>query len=163
MSESQRVRQQKADLIIPTRWVRTNKHDGLEGKPSKAKSRLVVQGFKDKSLGQYRRDAPTASAMAESLCLAICAYMHFTMVAKDVKNAYFSGRSVNREIYLDQPRGGLPGLRPGQLLRARKAIYRFCRSSTDVFGWPCEITFCQTAGWSQNLNQLFSTCVWMAS
>lgn len=129
MSESQRVRQQKADLIIPTRWVRTNKHDGLEGKPFKAKSRLVVQGFKDKSLGQYRRDAPTASAMAESLCLAICAYMHFTMVAKDVKNAYFSGRSVNREIYLDQPRGGLPGLRPGQLLRARKAIYGFAEAA----------------------------------
>ena len=129
LSESQKIRQTKADLVIPTRWVRTNKHDGLEGKPFKAKSRLVVQGFKDKSLGQFRRDAPTASAMAESLCLAVCAYMHFTMVAKDVKNAYFSGRSVNREIYLDQPRGGLPGLKPGQLLKARKAIYGFAEAA----------------------------------
>ena len=129
LAESQRIRQTKADLVIPTRWARTNKHDGLEGKSFKAKSRLVVQGFKDKSLGQFRRDAPTASAMAESLCLAVCAYMHFTMVAKDVKNAYFSGRSVNREIYLDQPRGGLPGLKPGQLLRARKAIYGFAEAA----------------------------------
>lgn len=51
------------------------------------------------------------------------------MVAKDVKNAYFSGRSVNREIYLDQPRGGLPNLQPGQLLRARKAIYGFSEAA----------------------------------
>jgi hypothetical protein len=129
LNESMKVRPEKADLVIPTRWVRTNKNDGMPGQPFKAKSRLVVQGFKDKSLGQYRRDAPTASALAESLCLAVCAYAHFVMVAKDVKNAYFSGRNVNREIYLDQPRGGLPGLKPGQLLRAKKAIYGFSEAA----------------------------------
>ena len=129
LNESMKIRQEKADLVIPTRWVRTNKNDGMPGQPFKAKSRLVVQGFKDKSLGQYRRDAPTASALAESLCLPVCAYAHFVMVAKDVKNAYFSGRNVNREIYLDQPRGGLPGLKPGQLLKAKKAIYGFSEAA----------------------------------
>ena len=126
---SEKVRREKPDLIIPTRWVRTNKHDGLVGKEFLAKSRLVVQGFKDKSLGRFRRDAPTASAVAESICLAVCAFFKFTLFAKDIKNAYFSGKSVDREIYLEQPRGGLPGLLPGQLLRAKKAIYGFAEAA----------------------------------
>ena len=77
LKSSMEVRQSRADLVIPTRWVRTNKNDGLVGKEFLAKSRLVVQGFKDKSLGEYRRDAPTASAIAESLCLNVCAYYQF--------------------------------------------------------------------------------------
>ena len=113
---SEKVRREKPDLIIPTRWFL-------------AKSRLVVQGFKDKSLGRFRRDAPTASAVAESICLAVCAFFKFTLFAKDIKNAYFSGKSVDREIYLEQPRGGLPGLLPGQLLQAKKAIYGFAEAA----------------------------------
>ena len=58
LEESKDIRRKKADLIVPTTWVRTNKHDGLIGKDFLAKWRLVVQGFKDKALGQYRRDAP---------------------------------------------------------------------------------------------------------
>ena len=126
---SMEIRKNKADLIIPTRWVRTNKNDGLVDKDFLAKSRLVVQGFKDKALGHYRRDAPTASAIAESMCLAVTAYHGFVLLAKDIKNAYFSGKSVNREIYLEPPRSGLPGLCKGQLLRARKAIYGFAEAA----------------------------------
>ena len=87
----------------------------------------MAQGFKDKSLGFYRRDAPTASAGAESLCLAVCASFRFTLLAKDIKNAYCSGKNAGREIYLDQPRCGLPGLEKGQLLKAKKAIYGLLR------------------------------------
>ena len=128
-AESARIRREKPDLIVPTRWVRTNKNDGLIDQPFKAKSRLVVQGFKDKMLGAYRRDAPTASAIAESLCLSRIAYFRFILLAKDIKNAYFSGKSVGREVYLEQPRGGLPGLKAGQLLKANKAIYGFAEAA----------------------------------
>ena len=128
-AESQLIREKRPDLIIPTRWVRTNKNDGLEKAEFLAKSRLVVQGFKDRSLGFYRRDAPTASALAESVCLAVSAFKGFTMISKDVKNAYFSGKSLDREIYLEQPRGGLRGLKPKQLLKAKKAIYGFSEAA----------------------------------
>ncbi|OLQ12752.1 hypothetical protein AK812_SmicGene3239 [Symbiodinium microadriaticum] len=56
-AESARIRTEKPELIVPTRWVRTNKNEGLVAKDFLATSRLVVQGFKDKALGQYRRDA----------------------------------------------------------------------------------------------------------
>lgn len=120
LEQSNQVRREKPELVVPTRWVRTNKNEGVADSNFKAKSRLVVQGFKDKALGRYRRDAPTASQIAESILLCICAFYHFIMVCKDVKNGYFCGKNLDREVYLEQPRGGLPGLRPGQLLRARK-------------------------------------------
>ena len=51
------------------------------------------------------------------------------LFAKDIKNAYFSGKNITREVYLDPPRGGLRGLQQGQLLRARKAIYGFAEAA----------------------------------
>eukprot|EP00435_Cladocopium_sp_Y103_P025818 s3297_g6.t1 len=145
---SREVREMYPELIIPTRWVRTNKNDGLEKQPFLAKSRLVVQGFKDKSLGYYRRDAPTASAIAESVCLAIVAYMHFILISKDVKNAYFSGKSVNRDIYLEQPRSGLPGLARGQLLKAKKAIYGFSEAARMF--WLALKEHLESDGWQES-------------
>ena len=69
--ESQRILRERPDQVIPTRWVRTNKSEGKPDEEFFAKSRLVVQGFKDRSLGSFRRDAPTASALAESICLTL--------------------------------------------------------------------------------------------
>eukprot|EP00975_Prorocentrum_lima_P006647 1430077-Prorocentrum_lima.AAC.1 len=62
------------------RWVDTDKADGKfedRGKalPMAAKSRLVVVGFRDRMLGMYRSDAPTASRLAESVLLALAASM----------------------------------------------------------------------------------------
>ena len=148
MKSSQEVRQRCPDLIVPTRWVRTDKHDGLVDKPFLAKSRLVVQGFKDKSLGYFRRDAPTASQTAESICLAVVAYLGFTLISKDVKNAYFSGKAVDREIYLEQPRGGLGNLQHGQLLRARKAIYGF--SEAARLFWLALKEHLESDGWVES-------------
>eukprot|EP00438_Fugacium_kawagutii_P008061 Skav219569 [mRNA] locus=scaffold3203:12014:25029:+ [translate_table: standard] len=149
---SRRVREEHPELIIPTRWALSGKNDGVmvgaQKAPFLAKSRLVVQGFKDKSLGYYRRDAPTASAMAESICLAVVAYMHFILISKDVKNAYFSGKSVNRDIYLEQPRTGLPGLARGQLLKARKAIYGFSEAARMF--WLALKEHLESDGWEES-------------
>ena len=123
------MRRQKPDLIVPTRWVRTNKAENPAVDPYKAKSRLVVQGFKDKSLGRYRRDAPTASQIAESILLCLVVYFRFILISKDVKNGYFCGKPLEREIFLEQPRGGLPGLQRGVLLKAKKAIYGFAEAA----------------------------------
>ena len=123
------VRKQKPDLIVPTRWVRANKAENPAVDPYKAKSRVVVQGFKDKSLGRYRRDAPTASQVAESVLLCLVVFFRFILISKDVKNGYFCGKPLEREIFLEQPRGGLPSLQRGVLLRAKKAIYGFAEAA----------------------------------
>ena len=129
LEDSLAVRKNNSEDIVPTRWVRTNKNDGLVDEDFLAKSRLVVQGFKDRALGMYRRDAPTASSLAEAMVLLICAVYQFTLFGKDVKNGYFNGKDLQRLVYLDQPRGGLPGLKPGQLLVAKKAIYGFAEAA----------------------------------
>ncbi|CAK0861813.1 unnamed protein product [Prorocentrum cordatum] len=124
--ESEALRADKANIIIPMRWVDTDKNDG---KYDEAGSRLVVVGFRDRLLGMFRRDAPTASRLAEALLLTLAAAMGMILSLRDVKNAYFNGQNLQREVYLEQSRGGLPGLVPGQLLRARKAIYGFAEAA----------------------------------
>ena len=92
VEESEEIRRSKPELIVPTRWVRTNKN-------------------------------------AESILLCVCSFYQFIMLCKDVKNGYFCGKPLDREVYLEQPRGGLPGLARRQLLRARKAIYGFAEAA----------------------------------
>ena len=132
IEESKQILRGKSDCVIPTRWVRVNKSEGKPDEPFFAKSRLVVQGFKDKALGQYRGDAPTGSSLAEALVLTLSAFFGFRMICKDIKNAYFSGKEIGRELYLLPPRGGLPGLKTGQVLRAKKAIYLWPVSYTHL-------------------------------
>ena len=67
----------------------------------------------------------------------------------DVQNAYFNGNDLQREVYLDQPRGGLPGLAAGQLLRARKAIYGFAEAAR-LF-WLALRDASLADGWVQSL------------
>ena len=64
-AESARIEKRKDAQVIPLRWVRTNKNEAIEAAEFLAKSRMVVIGFRDKCLGQYRRDAPTISKLAE--------------------------------------------------------------------------------------------------
>jgi len=153
-AESRRVRETKRNLIVPMRWIDTDKADGKldeDGKPRplEAKSRLVVIGFRDQSLGFYRRDAPTASRLAEGVLLALAAGMGMTLELGDVKNAYFNGKQLDREVYLEQPAGGLPELKQGQLLRACKAIYGFAEAARHF--WIALSGAMAKAGWKRSL------------
>ena len=85
--------------------------------------------FKNKSLGRFRRDATTASQIAESVLLCLVAFYKFILISKDVKHCYFCGKALEREIFPDQPKDGLPGLEKGVLLEARKAIYSFAEAA----------------------------------
>ncbi|CAJ1363751.1 unnamed protein product [Effrenium voratum] len=78
--ESQDIRQNKRELIIPTRWVRTNKNENIH---NANKSRLVVQGFKTGPLGS------TEGTLPQPLI-----FMQFILLSKDIKNAYFFGKAM---------------------------------------------------------------------
>ncbi|CAK0815738.1 unnamed protein product [Prorocentrum cordatum] len=108
--ESEALRADKANIIIPMRWVDTDKNDGKYDEagaplPLLAKSRLVVVGFPDRLLGMFRRGAPVASRLAEALLQTLAAAMGMILSLGDVKNAYFNGQNLQREVYLEQPRG----------------------------------------------------------
>ena len=94
-----------------------------------AKSRIVAQGFRDPMLGQYRRDAPTASRLADAMCLFLIVSFQFEAFLGDIKQAFFQGKKFDRTLYLEQPKGGLRGLMNGQLLRALAGIYGFSEAS----------------------------------
>ena len=80
---------------------------------------MVVIGFRDKCLGQYRRDAPTISKLAEYLILAVLCALGFISICGDIKNAYFQGKDFEREVYLRQPKGGLRGIPKGVFVASK--------------------------------------------
>eukprot|EP00959_Pyramimonas_sp_CCMP1952_P034366 720321-Pyramimonas_sp.AAC.1 len=66
---------------------------------------MVVQGFKDKSLGEHRRDAPTASKLAEAMVLLVIASTNLIMSCGDVKNAYFLDAGLDVRFTSASPEG----------------------------------------------------------
>ena len=60
--------------------------------------------------GHYRRDAPTASRLADAMCIFIIVSLRFEAFLGDIKQAFFQGKKFQRNIYLEQPIGGLRGL-----------------------------------------------------
>ena len=88
---------------------------------AKYKSRLVVRG--DLEQGDPRSDSPTASIEAQNLVFSFAASRRLKLKALDVTNAYFQGEAIDRVLLLSQPKGGLPGLKPGDHMLARAPIY----------------------------------------
>ena len=89
--ECENERNTKKNLIVPMRWVDTDRADGMfdeagKPKPFEAKSQLLVTGFRDKLLGFYR--------LAESMLLALTAATNMILESGDVKNAYLNGRQL---------------------------------------------------------------------
>ena len=149
VEESERIRKERPDLIIPMKWIRTDKDDVVSNDGLLAKSHIVVQGFRDKRLGLYRGDAPTASKLDKSVVLLPSAALHVTLACGDDKNAYFHEKDIGREISVQQPRGGLPGLNPRQLPKALKAIYGFAKSAR-LF-WLALKEMLENDGWVRSL------------
>ncbi|CAE7241874.1 GIP [Symbiodinium sp. KB8] len=94
----------------------------------KAKSRLVVSGHTDPDIisGALRTDSPTVSRTAVMCLLQIAASRldaNWGISAGDVTAAFLNGEKLERELYLKQPRYGLPGLHPDQLIKVEKGVF----------------------------------------
>jgi len=46
-----------------------------------------------------------------------------TLEYADVRNAYLTGDDLGRDVYVRQPRQGIPGVPEGRLMRAKKGFY----------------------------------------
>jgi hypothetical protein len=124
LEESRRV---DPGRIVPSRTVLTSK---IEDGEEIVKARLTARGDKDPDLLSLVREgkttSPTISTNGKVTAKQTIASMKFVMQLGDVTGAFLESDELMRKkgkIYLSQPRGGIPGLEPGQLLEVIKPIY----------------------------------------
>ena len=91
--------------------------------PCKAKARHVMKGYSEE--GAEKIDAATPQVTREgALFVAQIVASHKWRVGfMDFTQAFHSGDLIEREIYAEQPREGIPSMAPGQLLSLKKTCY----------------------------------------
>ncbi|CAE7928011.1 RE1, partial [Symbiodinium necroappetens] len=123
LKESEQVRATRPEKVMESRYVLTKKplepsevnkaasedlllDDRTHG-PVKAKCRHVMKGFSDEAALDVESTTPQVNR--DSVIF--------------VTQAFHSGDRVNRELYCSQPREGIPGVHPKQLIRLLKTCY----------------------------------------
>ncbi|CAE8725915.1 unnamed protein product [Polarella glacialis] len=135
LSESKQVR----DTVDPKRILRSrfayrDKNAGLRTDqrevPVKAKARLCCGGHLDPDLetGNLRTDAPTVARNSLHLFLNVCWMLGWKPKTADIEAAFLNGVKAPRGLYMEQPKEGLYGLVPGQLLEIIKGVFGLATS-----------------------------------
>ena len=123
--------------IITSRVVNTDKNERARtldpSLPLLPKARMCARGFQETTLGQFRRDAPTASQIAQHLILWLSVSNDWTLESGDIESAYFQGYDMKRKAYIIPPKGGIPGVPEGSLLQALKPIYGFTDAGRNLW------------------------------
>ena len=71
-----------------------------DGSKRKAKARLVILGYQDPDLGQYRTWSPTLRRDSRNLILSIIVHRKWTMFTLDAKTAFLLGKHSERQAPL---------------------------------------------------------------
>ena len=110
----------KPERVVTARWALTWKKDEETGQV-KAKARLVLKRFQDPDLLAMEKAAPTASKNSKMLLLALTPNMGWTILCGDVRAAFLSGATFDREVIVKLPRdcGPLMGLPSGESYMSR--------------------------------------------
>ena len=105
-------------------WTRRKLDESL---PWKHKARLVIGGHRDPDVHMLQTDAPTINRLSVLTLLQLVASKRakegWSASAGDIEAAFLNGDPLERELYLAQPRTGLAGLHPEQLLRITKGVF----------------------------------------
>ncbi|CAE7195067.1 RE1 [Symbiodinium sp. CCMP2592] len=134
LEESQRLERERPERILPSRYVFRNKNAGLleaSGKelPVKAKARLCLQGHlcPDSRTGQIQVDSPTVERVSTMVFLHMVTSLGWTSnwFIGDISNAFLQGAPLSGkpDMFMRQPKQGLSGMKPGQLLKLLKPVY----------------------------------------
>eukprot|EP00971_Amphidinium_carterae_P145961 2893124-Amphidinium_carterae.2 len=129
LEDSVRIREtpELRERIVPTRWVLVEKDMGV-GEATKAKARLVLQGFRDPDLHDLEVASPTLSKDSLPVVLQVIASFKWTMLIADIKGAFMKSRPLNRKqgpLYAAMPSLGTLPLAADrvQLIEIRCAWY----------------------------------------
>ena len=116
----------RSTRILPSRIVRRWKPADQPGQPPSRKSRWCIRGDKDPDLLTLSRYAPTVTTAVISIALQVSANRGWKTFIGDLKNAFMQSDKLVREegrLFCKQPRGGLPGMSPGQLIEILAGAY----------------------------------------
>ena len=97
--------------------------DHPEGPPAKAKCRHVMMGFSEENILDLETTIPQVHRDSMVFTVQILTSIGWDPSYLDFTQAFLSGDAINRELYSEQPKEGLPGLHPNQFLRLRKTCY----------------------------------------
>eukprot|EP00971_Amphidinium_carterae_P259053 5141091-Amphidinium_carterae.1 len=121
-----KVREMKANRIIPSRWhLRRKPKEVEDGTIVVPKARWILVGFKDPDISSLLEDAyaPTPSMFVINIVLSALASLKYEIHAADLAQAFLQSDSISREIYVEQPEEGIIGIEPGVLLKLNKEVY----------------------------------------
>eukprot|EP00971_Amphidinium_carterae_P066170 1310548-Amphidinium_carterae.1 len=124
--ETQQVRQEKSDRIIPSRWhLRRKPKETEHGVEFVPKARWILVGFKDPDLDVLMEDSysPTPSMFVINIGLCALASLKYEVYVADLAQAFLQSEDISREIYVEQPEEGIEGVTPHVLLRMNKEVY----------------------------------------
>ena len=120
--------------ILPSRYAYKDKNLGRRRVdptvPWRPKARLVVGGHVDPDVEEVKKyaDSPTVSRAALMLVLQIATSRQWQAAAGDVQAAFLNGLEIKRELFMHQPRDGVPGLLPNQIIRICKGVFGLTES-----------------------------------
>ena len=170
--------------ILTPRWVFTDKRDGLRAKENnlgiKPSARLVVPGFKDILSFSLRKDALTASRLAQHIVFTYTASRFkehaWQLMSRDAKSAFLKGHPFmggSRELFIENTRGqhGEPQLPfgAGCLAHVKKGVFGLSdaprqwylplhRALTEL-GWARNFLDACWMLWDTERTQLLGVCL----
>ena len=137
--ESARVRQTMPNKIMESRLVLTPKplepHEIEKAKeeeilldwetdePCKAKARHVMKGFSEEGAENIEATTPQVTREGTLTVAQLVSSFQWRLGFLDFTQAFHSGDPIERLLYATQPREGIPGMNPGQLLKLEKVCY----------------------------------------
>ena len=108
--------------VIGTKWIFKNKTDE-DGEIIRNKSRLVAQGYTQVEGVDFDESfAPVARLKPIRILMSIACTINFKLYQMDVKCAFLNGY-LNKEVFVEQPKGFEDPHFPDHVLRLKKALY----------------------------------------
>ena len=130
LDESERVRKEiSPERILSSRFLYRDKNFAKRkldsSVPPKAKARLCIAGQHDPDLGKVdmSTDAPTVSRHSIIMALQLALCRGWRVSVGDIRAAFLNGIPAPRKLYFRQPKRGMPGLEPGQLIEILKGVF----------------------------------------
>ena len=139
VQESEEIRRTKEDKIMESRYVITKKPlepsdianakseglllDDQEHGLCKAKCRHVMKGFSEAAAVEVECTTPQVGRDSDIFIVQVLASMGWVPGFLDFTQAFHSGDRIDRELYCYQPREGVPGAHPRQIIKLLKTCY----------------------------------------